>query len=191
MGLPAWHAFESSRLHIGFVTNHGLEFCDRVSRLHQRRHSHPLDGGDGNCVSSRQIVTSDRHRPRDGAGKRVRCKFSTSALSARRRRVAHSVTTLRGTRNPSFLRRRQRSDPLRHPDAHSFAIDISAGDSIEISVILQREPRPLGRKRATCTTGTTRGGGGLSLIERTQAGLLNGRNVYEHVPTTTPRLWAE
>ena len=183
--------FESSRLHIGFVTNHGLEFCDRVSRLHQRRHSH-LDGGDGNCVSSRQIVTSDRHRPRDGAGRRDALQI----FDIRSLRTSPAGSPFgdnsQGARNPSFLRRRQRSDPLRHPDAHSFAIDISAGDSIEISVILQREPRPLGRKRATCTTGTTRGGGpGLSLIERTQAGLLNGRNVYEHVPTTTPRLWAE
>ena len=212
--------FESSRLHIGFVTNHGLEFCDRVSRLHQRRHSH-LDGGDGNCVSSRQIVTSDRHRPRDGAGRRDALQI----FDIRSLRTSPAGSPFgddsQGARNPSFLRRRQRFDPLRHPDAHSFAIDISAGDSIEISVILQREPRPLGRKRATCTTGTTRGGGklsrsrrrtghltlsltgdsfpdcsrsrtdGLSLIERTQAGLLNGRNVDEHVPTTTPRLWAE
>ena len=153
--------FESSGDHIGFVTNHGLEFCDRVSPLHQRRHSH-LDGGDGNCVSSRQIVTSDRHRPRDGAGRRDALQiFDIRSL---RTSPAGSPfgDDFQGARNPPFLRRRQRSDPLRHPDAHSFAIDISAGDSIEISVILQREPRPLGRKRATCTTGTARGGGKLS-----------------------------
>ena len=156
---------KSSGDHIGFVTNHGLEFCDRVSRLHQRRHSH-LDGGDGNCVSSRQIVTSDRHRPRDGAGRRDALQI----FDIRSLRTSPAGSPFgddsQGARNPPFLRRRQRSDPLRHPDAHSFAIDISAGDSIEISVILQREPRPLGRKRATCTTGTARGGGKLSRSRR-------------------------
>lgn len=48
----------------------------------------------------------------------MRWRFSVSAFSARRRRVAHSLTTLSDPRNPYSLRRRHRSALLRHPGVH-------------------------------------------------------------------------
>jgi hypothetical protein len=48
----------------------------------------------------------------------IRCRFSTSAFSARRLRVAHSLMTRSEPRKPRAVKRRQSSAPFRQPDAH-------------------------------------------------------------------------
>lgn len=49
----------------------------------------------------------------------VRVNVSASALSARFRRVAHSLTTRREPRKPCILKHRHSSVPFRLPAAHS------------------------------------------------------------------------
>lgn len=48
----------------------------------------------------------------------IRCRFCVSTFSARRLRVAHSLTTRSEPGKPRAVKRRQSSAPLRQPDAH-------------------------------------------------------------------------
>ncbi|WP_158320197.1 hypothetical protein [Acidocella aminolytica] len=82
-----------------FLADHAVEGVD-LSGFDERRYA-GLDRGDRHRLGFAESVPADRHEACNGSGRRGMAK-AFSAFSDRRRWDAHSLTTRRLRRKPSF-----------------------------------------------------------------------------------------
>ena len=84
------------------ISDHGVKPISECSRGDQRRHT-GLDSRYGDGIGFAHVITRRRHQPCDHSSRGHLLQLLIAALSERRRRVAHSLTTRCEPRKPSNL----------------------------------------------------------------------------------------
>jgi hypothetical protein len=95
-----------------------MESIDQVTGFDQHGRAR-LDRCNDDHIGLAQMIASRGHHSCDLWAGGTFCSCWSDAQSARRRRVAHSLTTRKAPRKPLAFRRRPTSAPLQQPELHS------------------------------------------------------------------------